>query len=382
MVRVLQFADLVNRHDFIDNIVRNVDPGSFSMAVCTMGRPSNIEDPRYAEAGIPWYELRTPTRWHYPSAVIRLAALLRRHDIDIVHAHHYEPCVIAAAATLLRPRTSLVVGRHYSSAIYLLADGWRRWTLLAIERFVHTRACRVIVPSSRIMTLLVDGQGVPAERVVTVPYGFATAKYERVRAETVRGLRADLALEGRFTIATFGRLLDKGHSFVLEALPRIREAVPGIAYLIVGEGVERARLERQVRELGLRDEVTFLGWRHDVPELMAAIDVVVQPSLHEAFSQVMAEALFMGRPLVISDVSGADELVPDSSMGVVVPCGDTAAIGRAVIDLASDAARRATLAGAARNHARSRFTIEAVAPLYERVYRMCLGNRARDTDQS
>ncbi|MEJ7583468.1 MAG: glycosyltransferase [Acidimicrobiales bacterium] len=381
-VRVLQFADLVNRHDFIDNIVRHADPDAFPMEICTLGRPSNIEDPGYAEAGIADHVVWAPTRWHYPSAVIRLAALLHRRRVDVVHAHHYEPCVIAAAATLLRPRTRLVVGRHYSDAIYLHTVGWRRRAMLGIERLVNRRAARVVVPSTRIATLLVGDQGLPPDKVALVPYGFDPAKYQPVSTETVLAVRATLGMEDRFTIATFARLyVDKGHRFVIDALPGALAAVPRLKYLVVGEGEERPHLARQVAELGLEGVVTFLGWRHDVPELMAAVDVVVQPSLQEAFSQSMAEALFMGRPLVITDVSAAQELVPDDRVGVVVPARDSAAIERAIIELAGDGVRRAALADAARSHALDSFTIERAVPLYEAVYRRaCDRTRKRVRD--
>lgn len=370
VVRVLHFADLVNRHDFIDNIVRNVNPEGFRMAVCTMGRPSNIEDPRYQETDIPCWDLSTPTRRHYGLTALRLAALLRRERIDIVHAHHYEPCLIAAVATVLRPSTRLVVGRHYSDAIYLHTHGVRRAVMLGIEHLVNGRAHQVIAPSRRIAELLIDRQGVPPERVAVIPYGFDPAKYERVQTHTVKNLLRSLQLDGRFTIATFGRLYeDKGHRFVLDALPRILEFVPTLKYLIVGEGAEREGLKRQVCALGLEEAVVFLGWRHDVPELMAVVDAVVQPSLQEAFSQSMAEALLMGRPLVITDVSGASELVPHDGIGVVVPCRDSGALAHAIIELAKNPPRRAALADAARSHAQRSFTIEAAVTLHEGVYR-------------
>lgn len=373
-MRVLHFADLVNRHDFIDNVVRNIDPQSVHMAVCTMGRPSNIEDPLYRESGIPYWQLRAPTRWQYPLTALRLAALLRRQRIDVVHAHHYEPCLIAAVATLLRPRSRLVVGRHYSDAIYLHTRGLRRRLMLGLEQLVTRRAFRVIAPSRRIAELLVEHQGVPATKVAVIPYGFDPAKYERVEPQTVEALRQTLELNGCFTIATFGRLYDdKGHRFLLDALPEVLGAVPTLRCLIVGDGAERAALERRVDELGLRKVVTFLGWRHDVPALMASVDVVVQPSLQEAFSQSMAEALLMGRPLVITDVSGASELVPDDSVGTVVPCRDPVALARAVIALEKDPQRRAAVAEAARRHARRNFTIEAAVTRHASVYRDAMG---------
>lgn len=381
-LRVLHFADLVNGHDFIDNIVRNTDPAMFDMAVCTMGRASNIEEPDYAEAGIARWDIPAPTRSHYPRAVVRLAALLRHQDIDIIHAHHYEPCLIAAAATVAHPRTKLVVGRHYADAIYLHTAGWRRRAMLGLERAVNTRARLVIAPSQRIATLL-DRQGVPPGKVAIIPYAFDPARFDHVLARSAGTKRSALDTDGRFTIGTFGRLYaDKGHRFVLEALPTILKSVPNLSYVIVGEGAERPQLERQVRALDLERVVSFLGWRHDVAELMKAVDVVVQPSLQEAFSQSMAEALFLARPLVITDVSGANELIPHDSMGVVVPCRDAAALGRALIALEGDPHRRGAMAEAGRRHACATLSINTVVPLYEAAYRATAESARTDLRRS
>ena len=366
---MLHFADLVNRHDFIDNIVRHADPGAFEMSVCTMGRPSNIEEPAYEDSGIPHWTIGATTRSKYPSAAVRLAALLHRQQIDVVHAHHYEPCVVAAGATLMRPRTKLVVGRHYSDAIYLHTAGVRRRAMLRIEGLVNRRASLVIAPSQQIATLLVDRQGVPVAKVAVIPYAFEPARFACLGAQ-----RLEVQPNGSFTIGTFGRLYsDKGHRFLLEALPAVLRSIPDLKYLIVGEGEERRRLEQQVRDLDLGDVVTFLGWRHDVAEVMAAVDLVVQPSLQEAFSQSMAEALLLGRPLVITDVSGAEELVESTDTGVVVPCRDSSALARAIVDLHADPTRRATIAEAGRQHAQSTISIDAVVPRYEAAYRSTVG---------
>ncbi len=374
-IRILHFADLVNRSDFVDNVVRNADPDRFSMAVCTMGRPSNIEDPHYAATSTPHWTLHGTARWQYPLVALRLAALLRRRRIDIVHAHHFEPCLIAAVAVTLNRRTRLVVGRHYSDAIYLHTSGWRRRLMLALEGWVNRRACRIVAPSG-VITALLRQQGVDDDKVTLIPYAFDTDKFERVLPERVVAHRNQLALDGRFCVATFGRLYtDKGHRFVLDALPAALKAVPNLTYLIMGEGAERANLERQVADLGLTAVVTFLGWRRDVPELMAAVDVVLQPSLQEAFSQSMAEALFLGRPLIITDISGALEMVPDDSVGVVIPPGDPDAIADAIVRLASQPEMRSAMADAGRSRAYATFTIPAVIPLYEAVYASCSGVR-------
>ena len=121
-----------------------------------------------------------------------------------------------------------------------------------------------------------------------------------------------------------------------------------------------------MEELGLREVVTFLGWRHDVPELMSAVDVVVQPSLQEAFSQSMAEAMLLGRPLIATNVSGVDELIP-ADAGIVVPPADAAALTEA-ISLLHDPQRRAALAEEGKRHASTTFTVAAAVARHDEIY--------------
>src|SRR5262249_19194528 len=143
----------------------------------------------------------------------------------------------------------------------------------------------------------------------------------------IQRVRTELGLEGRFVLGNFARLHEeKGQRVLIEALASLRPRYPQLTLVVVGEGPERGALEAQVRDCGLDDRVRFLGWRHDAMMLMAAVDVVVQPTLQEAFSQVMAEALWMGKPLVITDVSGAPDIIRDGRNGLLVPRGNAPAL--------------------------------------------------------
>jgi glycosyltransferase involved in cell wall biosynthesis len=372
-IRILHLADVVNRRDFIDNVVRNLDPGLFHVEVCTLGDQSNIEDPRYDLTDISHWTVARKTRWHLPWVALRVGFLLRQRRIDVVHAHHFEPCLIAALAVTMSPRARLVVGRHYSDAIYLHTSGWRQRVMLALEHWVNARACRIVAPSGVILDLLRD-QGVPPGRVALIPYGFDRSKFSDISSDRVLRQRSDLHLDGHVSIATFARLyVDKGHKFVLDALPAALLHIPNLRYLIVGDGPDRAKLEEQVVRCGLTDHVSFLGWRRDVPELMSAVDIVVQPSLQEAFSQSMVETLLLGRPLIATDVSGAREIVPDPSAGIVVPKGDHTALAAAIVELATNPARRAALGAAGQKHACANLTVTSMVSQMEAVYGACAG---------
>jgi glycosyltransferase involved in cell wall biosynthesis len=107
--------------------------------------------------------------------------------------------------------------------------------------------------------------------------------------------------------------------------------------------------------------------------LMAAMDAVVQPTLQEAFSQVMAEALWMGKPLVITDVSGATDVIRDGENGLLVPKADPNALAGAVARLVADAPLRARLGAAGRAYVEGHLTIEKIIPMYEQVYLRAMG---------
>src|SRR5262249_22314564 len=136
MIRVLQFADVVNRYDFIDNIVQWADAGRFLVGVCVRSPQSNIAEPVYAQRTPRWV-LGGLSRWSIPRAAWQLARLLRDWRAQILHVHHYDQAVIGWLATRLHPITRLVVGRHYSDAIYRSTAGLKRTGLLGIEQRVN-----------------------------------------------------------------------------------------------------------------------------------------------------------------------------------------------------------------------------------------------------
>jgi glycosyltransferase involved in cell wall biosynthesis len=368
VLRILQFADIVNRYDFIDNIVRYADPGLFHVGVCVRSLENNIADPCYTRE-LPFFQVAGPGRAQVPRASYELAAILRKWNVDVLHTHHYDQAVIGLLATRLFRRTRLVVGRHYSDAIYRSSFGMKRRVLLGLESVVNRSASRIVVPSCMIRDILTSWQGINANKIDLVPYGFVPAKYQVPPSDRLRKLRSDLGLNGRCVFGTFSRLHEeKGHRFLLKAVACLRPRWPNLTLLVVGEGPERAALERQVSELGLESIVRFLGWRNDIIDLMAMVDAVVQPTLQEAFSQVMIEALWMGKPLVITDVSGATDLIDNGRNGLLVPKADSQALGSAIEKLAADESLRKSLGAAGHAFVQLHLSVEKVIPRYERVY--------------
>ena len=367
-IKVLHFTDIVNRFDFIDNVIRYVDKDKFEVGLCLTNPNSNIQSASYPD-DFPLWVIESKGRRSFPRVVRELARVLRTWGADIIHTHHYDPAVIGFLATRLYPQTKLVVGRHYSDAIYRIPSKVKRHVYLMVENAVNSAAARIIVPSKYIREILVDWQGINADKVDIIHYGFDPEKYSLPSEDEINTLRNEMGLEGKFVIGTFARLdRGKGHRFLLEAVSQLSVELPHLVWLIVGDGPERRDLERRVAEKGLEGRAVFLGWRRDAIKLMAAIDVVVQPTLHEAFSQVMIEALWMKRPLIITEVGGAVDIIRDGENGILVPKEDPKALASAISRLACDQGLRERLGGNGHAFVNESLTASKVVRCYEALY--------------
>ncbi len=368
-LRVVQLADLVNRHDFIDVIVEHADRTRFDMRVATFGLPSNIADPGFAGRGVDAVDLGAGRgRRSYPAALGRLVEYVRRERIDVMHTHHFDPAVLGWLATRMSS-TRLVVGRHYSDAILLATTGPKRRAHLFLERRTQRAAVAVIVPS-RMIAQLVISAGVAARRVHIVPYAFVPQKFAACSSPDGLEERERLGLPASAcVVGTFARLYrDKGHRYLLDAIGQLVGDVPDLVWLVVGDGAERSSLEKAIERTGLGPHVRLIGWRTDAMAVMSAVDVVVQPTLQEAFSSVMGEAMWLRRPLVITDVSGATDIVVDGENGLIVPKRDADALAKAIRRLVADAALRRSLGDRGHQLVTTELTAARVVPQYERIY--------------
>ncbi len=170
----------------------------------------------------------------------------------------------------------------------------------------------------------------------------------------------------------------KGVEFLLQALARLasRESAARARLLVVGDGSERADLERQAAALGLGERVRFLGTRGDVAALLAASDAYVQPSLFEALPTSVLEAMAVGVPVVATAVGGTLELVQPGVNGLLVPPSDPAALAEALATLLdASAADRARMGQAGRDWVLSHASLDVWLDNLERIYRQVVAAR-------
>jgi len=220
----------------------------------------------------------------------------------------------------------------------------RRGLRLRFLRATRTAALRrarcIVVPSAYLRQIAI-GWGLDPSRIDVVPNPAPELPEHPTRDEA----RATLGIDG-FALGVAGRLTaQKALGDTLEALAR----VPDVALLVLGDGPERAELERRAGELGLADRVRFLGagTRDDVIALFRAVDAALLTSAWENLPHTLLEALATGTPVIATAVGGIPEVVRDEENGLLVPPRDIAAIASAIDRLVHDDALRASLAAAA-----------------------------------
>ncbi len=369
MIRIVEFADVINRADFIDTIVQNADREHFEMSVVARSENHNIARPEFAD-DVKYRLLPGNSRSDALSTAYKLSRLLNEWDIDILHAHHFEQAIVGWMATRLHRKTKLVIGRHYSDSLYRLNNRFKQTVLLRLEQTINKAAARIIVPSSMIFEILTERQNIDRDKVDVILYGFDPAKYATINGGDVSRIRRDLGFDGRFVVGNFSRLHEeKGQRYLIEAAAEIRKTIPELLVVVVGDGPERDRLEPQIEELGLQETVKLLGWRTDAMALMSAIDVVAQSTLQEAFSQVMCEALWLGKPLVMSDVSGVRDIIKNGENGLIVAKGDADALVIAIKRLAEDTELGIRLGTSGRRFVEENLTIQQQIRKFESVFK-------------
>jgi glycosyltransferase involved in cell wall biosynthesis len=297
-----------------------------------------------------------------------LKHLFEKLDVDVVHCHEFVASVYGGIAARLvgRPHVFTMHGNQ------TMCDAWRRRAAL---RWVFRRSNAVVAVSQSTKAQLDRDLGIAPELIRVIRNGVP------VRMGQGDGIRREFGVrEDETLILAVGNLLErKGHIYLLRALQRLVEQglpVPWRLAIAGGRsGDERPKLDAFIAEHGLSDRVDILSHRNDVPDLLAAADLFVMPSLWEGLPLSVLEAMLMGVAVIASETSGIPEAIANEKHGLLVPPGDVERLSEALGRLLRDPELRAKLASGGRTRALAEFTIDAMADAYEALYRTAGSSR-------
>jgi glycosyltransferase involved in cell wall biosynthesis len=219
--------------------------------------------------------------------------------------------------------------------------------------------------------------GVPAHKVRVIRNTIRTDRFAHLDFRYRRQLLALFDRPVTRIVAAAGRLSpEKGFAVLIEAASRVVHQNPAVGFVIFGDGMLRADLERRIQAVGLRGSVVLAGFRDDLDHFLPFVDLLAQASYTEGLPNVVLEAFAAGVPAVATAVGGTPELVQDGVSGVLVQPGDAAALANGIVDVLRCDARRRAMGARGRQCVRQRFTFEAQSASYQQMFSELLSNVA------
>lgn len=306
----------------------------------------------------------------------RLFSLLRQGRFDLVHAHGQDAAIMGSWIQPFLP-FRLVVTRHVleEPAINLRQRLRARLALAALRR-----ADAPVAVSQATADRLTDLAPIPSDRIRVIHNGIQLERFDPSMDWKQRlAFRENLGVGPSDPLVVMPAVLrpGKGHDVLLDSAPQVLRRLPRARFVVAGGG----ELEQELmnRAEGLGSAVLFLGHRSDIPQLLAASDLVVLPSRSEALPTVAMEAAAASRAIVASRVGGVPEVVEDGVTGMLVPPGDPRALSEAITSLLSSPARLRVLECAARRKAVEEFGIESQVDRTLELWREVAGNGGTQT---
>ena len=297
----------------------------------------------------------------------RYRRFFRRNQVDVVHTHSSNDMVVAALTARLAGVPARFLTWHLPKTFQSRAGG-----KAIVSLYTQLIAVSESVRQNHI------AHGIAPSKIKTIHHGtdiIAFQKTTRSRSET----RAEWGLTPEhIAVGIVGRVAsEKGHRELFAALRLALAVEPRLRVVVVGDGVQWEEMKTLAAEWNLNEQIIFAGFREDVNNALLGLDIVAVPSLwNEPCSAAVQQAMALSLPVIGTRVGGTPEMVLDGETGLLVPPADANALTAALITLAGDPARRASMGKRGLERVQTHFTLSGMTDQIEALYRQHLRNAA------
>lgn len=298
--------------------------------------------------------------YHNPINIIRLARLMRKDKVRILHTHGYFASTFARLSAILA-RVPIIFTK-ISSTYYDLKLRHR-----LIGRALSLFSDKIICVSNAVGEFVVQRERINPGKIIVIHNG---ARIEPPSQAKVT-LRSGWGIkEGDKIIGTVARLEPvKGIEYLIRAAAKVVKAIDDVKFLIVGDGTQRQELGNLVKELRISNKVIFAGFLTNHQDALSIMDIFVLPSsIREGFSSALTEAMGFGLPVVATKIGGNVEAVSDGINGILVPPKDSDAMAEAIIALLKDPLRVKKMAEESKKLYCEKFSAEIMVKKIEELY--------------
>jgi glycosyltransferase involved in cell wall biosynthesis len=298
--------------------------------------------------------------------IIHLARRLRSHGVDLMHAHEFGMNVYGSLLSVFTgiPIVMTVHGKNYYT---------QKLRRRLAYRFVAIQG-QVVAVSEDLKTYLVNSVGIPGARITVLHNGINLEQFCVGRDQREQVRRELCVSDTQFLIGTVGNLYPvKGQTDLLNAAAKVLTRFPQTVFFLAGRGPLLADLQRETHILGIEKHIRFLGFREDVPALLAAADIFVLPSRSEGLSVSILEAMAAGKPVVATDVGGNRESIIEGQTGFLSRSGDAAALAEGLCRLLDHPDQIPSIGREGRRRVGDLFSVQKMVSNYEAVYETLTG---------
>jgi len=317
-----------------------------------------------------------------PVVLIKLINLFKKNHYDIVHTHLTKIGILGKIASRISGVPIIIHGLH-GSAFQAFNSKLLNWTLIFFER-ITSKYTDAYISVSRILSERYIKEGIgKRENHFTVYSGMNLDKFYYAREKIKRRKKlADLGISSDcFIIGNVATLEPrKGHKFLIDAFKKVIEKHKNrsIKLIIVSDGYERENLVNYVDKLDLKEKVIFTGYREDIEELMAIMDVFVLSSLREGLPRVLVQAAAVGIPLIAFNVDGVPEIIKNNYNGFLVRPKDVEELADRIIRYINNRELISLHGQRGREFVKDKWSIEDMVNKIDKIYQALIKEKIKN----
>jgi len=345
-------------------LVCGLNKNTFDIAVCALC--GDDHGSQHIDAlknfGIKTYFLKLRRIYNLKAffALFRLINLIKEEQADIVHTYLFSSTIFGTLAAILTHVPVIISKREMES--------WKEWHHIFASKCVNHFCKKIITPSQAIMTLAIRQEQIVPHKIKTIYNGvnlhFFSGNSNSTEIKEKLNINRDI-----FVVGNIGNLIPiKGQRYLLEAAASVIKEIPNVIFLIIGDGYLRKSLEDYAKKLYIQDKIIFTGRQLNVRDYLQIMDIFVNSSLSEGFSNAILEAMAMNKPIIATNAGGNSESVVDGENGILVPPKDSLSLTSAIITLLRDKELVKRMGSTSRALVERKFSSKIMVTEFEKTY--------------
>jgi glycosyltransferase involved in cell wall biosynthesis len=298
-------------------------------------------------------------------ALIEICWFIKKNDIDIVHTHSSKAGILGRWAARLA-RVEVIIHTVHGWSFNVYQSNLRRLFFIWLERLAAQFTDKLIVVSNYDQREGLDNRIGSENKYALIRYGIDYAKFN-LREKSIRS---------EFGIGTEDLLVGMVACFKPQKAPQdfiklafsVKQTMPHVKFILVGDGVLRPDIERLIERLQLQQQIILTGWRRDIPRLLSALDIFLLTSLWEGLPIAVLEAMASSKPVISTQTGGVGEIVVEGKSGFLALPHDTNKLAQNLIVLLKDEGLRIRIGENARQALDSHFALSTMVESHKNLY--------------